>query len=101
MLAQGPSNNNWKNQDTTKLFQAILKLGTVSECEDFFRDLLTLAELKEISTRFKVARMLNEKKKSYFKIAKEVKTTTATVTRVAHWLKHGMGGYRLILNRLR
>ena len=101
MLAQEASNNNWKNQDTTKLFKAILKLRDVAECEDFFRDLLTLAELKEISMRFKVARMLDEKKKPYLKIAKEAKTTTATVTRVAHWLKHGMGGYRLMLSRIR
>lgn len=92
---------NWKNKATTELFEAILELKTVEECEDFFRDLLTLAEIKEISTRFKVAQMLDEKKKSYLRIAKEAKTTTATVTRVAHWLKYGMGGYRLILNRLK
>ena len=93
--------DNWTNKDTTKLFEAVLALKSVSECEDFFRDLLTLAELKEISMRFKVARMLDKKKKPYLKIAKEAKTTTATVTRVAYWLKNGMGGYRLILNRLK
>lgn len=92
---------NWTNKDTDRLFEAILKLKTVDECEAFFRDLLTLAEIREISTRFKVARMLDEKKKPYLKIAKEARTTTATVTRVAHWLKHGMGGYKLILNRLK
>lgn len=90
---------NWKNQDTTRLFEAILKLKSVPESEAFFRDLLTLAEIKELGTRFKVARMLAEKKKPYLQIAKEAKTTTATVTRVAHWLKQGMGGYQLILNR--
>ncbi|MBI4276613.1 hypothetical protein HY629_02105 [Candidatus Uhrbacteria bacterium] len=91
---------NWKNKDTDRLFEAILRLKTVAECEDFFRDLLTLAEIREISTRFKVARMLDEKKrKPYWQIAKDARTTTATVTRVAHWLKAGMGGYRLILGR--
>jgi TrpR-related protein YerC/YecD len=91
----------WKNQDTTKLFEAILTLKNVSECENFFRDLLTLAEIKELSTRYKVARMLVNTKKSYFQIAKEAKTTTATVTRVAHWLKAGMGGYRTIISRVK
>ena len=92
----------WKNQDTTKLFEAILKLKTVQENEDFFRDLLTLSEIREFANRFKIARMLDEKaRKPYWQIAKEAKTTTATVTRVAHWLKSGMGGYRLILNRLK
>ena len=89
------------NPDTTKLFEAILKLKTVSESEAFFRDLLTLAEIRELATRFKIAKMLNQGKKSYLTIAKDAKTTTATVTRVAHWLKQGMGGYRLILNRLK
>jgi TrpR-related protein YerC/YecD len=91
----------WKNQDTTKLFEAILALKTVPECEDFFRDLLTLAEIKEISKRLKMARLLSEGKKSYIQIAKEARTTTATVTRVAHWFKHGTGGYQMILNRLK
>ncbi|MDP4001158.1 MAG: YerC/YecD family TrpR-related protein [bacterium] len=89
----------WKNRDTTKLFKAILSLKTIEECEDFFRDLLTLSEIREISKRLKVAKMLNEGQKSYIQIAKEAKTTTATVTRVAHWLKYGSGGYRTIFNR--
>src|SRR3989338_8104035 len=94
--------SNWKNQDTTRLFEAILKLKTVSESEAFFRDLLTLAEIREFANRFKVARMLDDKKrKPYWQIARDAKTTTATVTRVAHWLKHGRGGYRLILNRIK
>jgi len=97
MIAQ----DQWKNQDTTKLFEAILKLKSVPECEDFFRDLLTLGEIKEFANRFKVAKMLAQTKKPYWQIAKEAKTTTATVTRVAHWLKQGMGGYQLILNRLK
>ncbi|MBI2356090.1 MAG: hypothetical protein HYV13_02710 [Candidatus Doudnabacteria bacterium] len=101
MLAYSSKDNSWKNKDTDKLFEAILKLKTVAECEDFFRDLLTLAELKEFANRFKMARMLAYTRKPYWRIAKDAHTTTATVTRVAHWLKHGMGGYRLILNRLR
>ncbi|OGE88991.1 MAG: hypothetical protein A3J07_04810 [Candidatus Doudnabacteria bacterium RIFCSPLOWO2_02_FULL_49_13] len=96
MLAQ----KRWINRDTTKLFEAVLALKTVPECEMFFRDLLTLSELKEFANRFRVARMLAKGNKSYLVIAKEARTTTATVTRVAQWLKAGMGGYRLILNRL-
>lgn len=91
----------WRNKETTRLFQAILRLKTEAECEAFFRDLLTLSEIKETAMRFKVARMLDSTEKTYVEIAKEAKTTTATVTRVAHWLKAGMGGYRLILNRLK
>ena len=91
----------WQNPETTKLFEAVLRLKSVPECEAFFRDLLTLAEIKELGTRFKVARLLDQDNRTYLQIAKEAKTTTATVTRVAHWLRAGMGGYQLILNRLK
>lgn len=93
--------NQWENEQTTLLFKAILRLDTVSECERFFRDLLTMVEIQEISMRFKVAKLLYTTDKSYFEIAKEAKTTTSTVTRVAHWLKAGTGGYQLILDRIK
>ena len=35
----------------------------------------------------------------YLEIAERVPTSTATVTRVAQWLRHGAGGYRLVLDR--
>ena len=35
----------------------------------------------------------------YLEIAQRVPTSTATVTRVAQWVRHGSGGYRLALER--
>jgi uncharacterized protein YerC len=32
-------------------------------------------------------------------VARRVHGSTTTVTRVAHWLRHGEGGYRLALDR--
>jgi TrpR-related protein YerC/YecD len=92
--------NDWKTPDTAKLFEAILALKNQKECEMFFRDLLTLAEIKEFANRYRVARMLAKGDKSYLTIAKEARTTTATVTRVAQWLKSGSGGYLTLINRL-
>lgn len=89
----------WEDEQTRGLFQAILKLRTVKECEDFFRDLMTLRELKEMAERFQIAKMI-DKGLSYLKIADRAKASTTTVTRVAHWLRHGRGGYRAILDRL-
>ena len=91
----------WQNKETKALFQAILKLKNVEEAERFFRDLLTLAEIREFANRLKIAKMLDNTDKTYLQIAKEAKTTTATITRVAQWLRNGMGGYRLILNRMK
>jgi len=76
-----------------------LKLRSVKECEDFFRDLATLREIEEMAERFQIARML-DRGMSYLEIADKEDTSTTTVTRVAHWLRHGRGGYRLVLDRL-
>ncbi len=90
---------NWENPRTEELFKAVLKLKTKGECAKFFRDLCTLSELRAMSERLAVAKMANEKI-PYRKIAKKTGASTATVTRVAHWLHHGEGGYKLVLKRL-
>jgi TrpR-related protein YerC/YecD len=81
-----------------ELFGTILSLETRDEVERFFRDLCTLAELEAISHRWEVARLLDEGL-PYLEIAQRTGASTATVTRVAHWLRHGEGGYRLALDR--
>ena len=91
--------HSWQSPDSDALFAAILKLKNVGECERFFRDLCTLKELEELVMRFKIAGLLHEDKQSYLQIAEEVGTSTATITRVAHWLHSGENGYKLILNR--
>lgn len=89
----------WENEKTKELFQAVLKLKSVRECEDFFRDLMTLHEIEELAERLQIAKML-DRDLSYADIADRAGASTTTVTRVAHWLKHGRGGYRLILDRI-
>ncbi|MEA3355560.1 MAG: YerC/YecD family TrpR-related protein [Patescibacteria group bacterium] len=84
---------------SNKLYQAILSLKTKKEVQIFLRDLLTLREIKTITQRFKIARLLHQGL-PYAKIAKLTNTSTTTVTRVSHWLKHGKGGYKLALKRL-
>ena len=86
------------NKKTDELFKAVISLKTVKEAEAFFRDLCTLEELKEMSERWQIAKMV-DKKLPYREIAKELEVSTTTVARVALWLNNGAGGYRLILNR--
>lgn len=90
----------WTNQKTDELFRAILLLKNIEECERFFRDILTLEEIREIAARWHVAKMIDEGV-SYREIADKTKISTSTITRVANWLHHGMGGYRLVLSRLK
>lgn len=82
------------------LFSAMLALKTQDECKKFFRDLCTLSELKAMSERWQVAQQV-KKDIPYRTIAKKTGSSTATITRVAHWLNHGMGGYQLVLHRLK
>jgi len=89
----------WVDADTTALFQAVLTLETLDEAERLFRDLCTLHEIEELSQRWAVARRL-ERGLPYRQIAEETGCSTATVTRINQWLRHGAGGYRLVLDRL-
>jgi TrpR-related protein YerC/YecD len=83
-----------------QLFEAIRTLETPLEVERFFRDLCTLAELEAMAHRWAVARLLDQGL-SYVEIAQRTGASTTTVTRVAHWLRHGEGGYPLALERLK
>jgi len=80
------------------LFRAIDSLKTEEETEAFFRDLCTLSELEALAHRWQVARFL-ELELPYVEIAQKTGASTTTVTRVAHGLKHGEGGYQVALSR--
>ena len=83
-----------------ELFDAMLRLKKRPELEAFLRDLCTLGELEAMSHRWAVARLV-DKGLPYTAIAEKTGASTATVTRVAHWLRHGEGGYRLALDRVK
>ena len=70
------------------------------ELKRFLRDLCTLGELEALAHRWQIVRLL-DKGIPYLEIAERVQTSTATVTRVAQWLRHGAGGYTLALDRTR
>lgn len=89
---------NWKNKQTTELLNIILKLRTKKEAEAFFRDLMTLRELDEISRRWQAVQLLT-KGLPYREVSARTGHSTTTVARIAHWLNHGEGGYRLMLGR--
>lgn len=88
-----------KDGNTDFFFEALLKLETVEECYDFFEDLCTVTELKSISQRIVVAKMLREKK-VYSDIVEKTGASTATVSRVNRSLQYGCGGYDLVFDRM-
>jgi len=80
------------------LFEAITSLEGTDEVERFLRDLCTLSELEAMAHRWEVVKLLDQGL-PYQEIARRTGASTTTVTRVAHWLRHGEGGYRTALDR--
>ena len=81
------------------LADAVVLLRNQDEARRFLRDLCTLPELEALAHRWQTVLLL-ERGLPYVEIAERVPTSTATVTRVAQWLKHGTGGYRAALDRV-
>jgi TrpR-related protein YerC/YecD len=98
-MAEDPPHE-WQTSEADDLFEAILSLRTLDEAHGFFRDLCTLAELEALTHRWQVAQLLDQGL-PYHEIARRTGASTTTVTRVAHWLRHGEGGYRRALDRRR
>lgn len=92
--------DDWRTAQTDALFEAILTLRTVDEAARFFRDLCTHKELTDLGHRWAITRLLDGGL-PYREIAAEVGGSTATITRINQWLQHGMGGYRLVLDRMK
>ena len=85
--------------DLDMLFKAVLELESIDECYKFFEDIATITELKAISQRIQVAKMLKEKK-VYTEIAEVTGASTATISRVNKCLNYGQGGYNIVLDRI-
>ena len=95
-------NNRLTDERLDSLFEAILTLETKEECYSFFRDLCTVPELKTLSQRFHVAKMLTDKR-VYSDIVEETGASTATISRVNRSLSEdydSSGGYALVFSRL-
>ncbi len=88
-----------KEMDLSCLFEAILSLKTPEECYAFFEDLCTVPELKALSQRLEVAKMLNEHK-VYSDIVAKTGASTATISRVNRSLSYGSDGYKIVFERL-
>lgn len=82
------------------LYKAVLALETMDECKAFFSDLCTIPELKSITQRLVVAKMLSDNY-VYSQIVKETGASTATISRVNRSLNFGCNGYEKIFERIK
>lgn len=81
-----------------ELYEEILKLKSIKECEMFFDDLCTIKELESMTTRVKAAKMLLENK-TFLEVIEKTNISSATLARVSKCVRYGDGGYKTILER--
>src|SRR5258708_31216259 len=92
---------------TDQLFDAVLDLRTIEECERFFEDLGTLKEISHLSHRLEAARLLHSRA-TYEQaivatrkaLGREPVPRTATLRRIHPFVHDRAGGYRPILYRI-
>ncbi|MBP5225502.1 MAG: hypothetical protein J6Z38_07990 [Lachnospiraceae bacterium] len=84
---------------TDRLMKAVLALENEEQCYALFEDLCTIKELKEMSQRLEVARLLN-KGCSYQKVSELTNASSTTISRVKRCLDYGSGGYGCALAAL-
>jgi TrpR-related protein YerC/YecD len=92
--------DDWRSADVEALFDALLTIDSRDEAAAFLRDLCTLGEIRDLAQRWTVVRLLDAGL-HYSEISRRTGASTATITRIASWLNHGEGGYRLLLDRAR
>jgi TrpR-related protein YerC/YecD len=95
-----PRPDDWRTVDADALLDAFVALEDREEAAAFLRDLCTLGELRDLSQRWAVVRLLDAGL-HYSDISRQTGASTATITRIASWLHHGEGGYARALAKFR
>lgn len=86
-----------RTQEKEKLYEAILKLESIEDCDKFFEDLCTINEINAMAQRLDVAVLLKQGE-TFNAIVEKTGASTATISRVNKCLKYGSGGYDIVLS---
>ncbi|NLF34606.1 MAG: TrpR-like protein [Clostridiales bacterium] len=89
-----------RRERSDTLYKAILTLKDLDECQKFFEDLCTVAELRAMEQRFEVAILLSEGM-IYNDILERTGASSATISRVNRSLQYGANGYQQVLPRMK
>ena len=89
--------NQISKKDVKYLFDAILSLDNLEQCEAFFEDVCTIKEIYSMAQRFTVAKLLKNRK-TFNEIVEETGASSATISRVNRALNYGKG-YKAILEK--
>ena len=82
--------DDWRTPEAEALVDAFVRLDSREDAERFLRDLCTLGELRDMAQRWAVVRLLDAGM-HYAEISRQTGASTATITRIASWLKASDG----------
>jgi TrpR-related protein YerC/YecD len=91
--------NKLKIDLTLDLINAFQLVKTPLETTLLLQDLLTESEIRMLSKRLRIAKLILNKK-THREVSKEVRCSIATVTKVNEWLKMGGDGLKNIISKL-
>ena len=77
------------------LYQVLLRLETVEDCQALFDDLCTRKEVEKMAERLKAAKLLMEGK-TYNQIMEVADISSATLSRVSRCVQYGEGYSKLL-----
>ncbi len=89
--------NQISEKDIRYLYEAVLSLESIEECEVFFEDICTVKELYSMAQRLTVAKLLKSGK-TFNEIVDETGASSATISRVNRALNYGTG-YKKFLDK--
>lgn len=77
-------------KDIENLFEVIVKLNSVKDCQYLFDDLCTDKEVEQMAQRIKAAKLLMEGK-TYNQVIEQTDISSATLCRVSRCVQYGKG----------
>jgi TrpR-related protein YerC/YecD len=85
------------SEKLVNLFEMILKLESVEECQALFEDLCTRKEIANMAERLYAAQLLLEGK-TYNQVISETSISSATLSRISQCVQYGKG-YSSVLKK--
>lgn len=81
-----------------ELYESIVNLSSVEECNELFEDLCTYKEILQMAQRLKSAELLLEGK-TYAEVIEQTGISSATLSRVSRCVQAGSGGYKKVIEK--
>lgn len=89
-----------RTEEETRLFEAFCTLQAPQEVRAFLLDLCSKKEIQDLAQRLEMAHLLDAGA-SYLEVSKATGASSTTVSRVSKCLNGPVGGYRVVLKRLK